>query len=945
MFVPEQVNNLNKHMDKYSYIANAHGDYIEQMYESYKQDPSSVDESWSRFFEGFEFSLEKFGENPELDNKASHSNGVASKATGGVSEEMLQKEVAVRQLINAYRSRAHLVSDTNPVRKRKDRKALLDLEDFGLSNADLNTKFSAGSYLGMGTVPLKDILDRLKKIYYGKIGFEFMSIREPEVLAWIKDKIENEYPGHEFSQEDKKRILSKLNEAVVFENFLHTKYVGQKRFSLEGGESTIAGLDTAIFTGADLGVEEVVIGMAHRGRLNVLTNVMGKTYEEVFNEFEGQAVPEETMGDGDVKYHLGFSSQIETHNGKKVRLDLSPNPSHLEAVDPVVLGVVRAKVDSIYDKDSKRILPILIHGDAAIAGQGIVYETVQMSNLAGYDVGGTIHFVINNQVGFTTDFDDARSSIYCTDVSQLIESPVLHVNGDHPEEVAYAMKLAVEFRQRYNRDIFVDMVCYRRHGHNESDEPKFTQPKLYNIIAKHQNPCEIYIKKLVEQGEMNAQLAKSMDKEFRRLLQDRLNNVRQNPLPYRPQELEIQWKQLKRGKEADFDNSPDTSISETTIEAVGHALTTVPDGFKPLKQIDKLLAERKEMFFDKKEFNWAAAELLAYGSVLLDGKIVRLSGQDVQRGTFSHRHAVLNDAETNEKYSSLANISKLQGPFYIYNSLLSEYGVLGFEYGYAMANPGALTIWEAQFGDFSNGAQTMIDQFITSGESKWGRSNGMVMLLPHGYEGQGPEHSNARPERYLQLAAQSNIVVGNFTTPANFFHAIRRQLTWDFRKPLIVMTPKSMLRHPKCISSLEDFTKGKFEEVYDDASVKNAKKVEKVLLCTGKIYYDLLERKERDKRDDVAIVRVEQIHPFPEKKVNAILKKYSNRKSLKWVQEEPVNMGYWTFIMRAFRNEEELINLKLVSRKPSASPATGFPKIHKEETERIVSVAFDKEDL
>ncbi|MBB3698902.1 2-oxoglutarate dehydrogenase E1 component [Flammeovirga yaeyamensis] len=927
-------------MDKYSYIANAHGDYIEQMYESFKQDPSSVDESWKRFFEGFEFSLEKFGENPELDTNTT-SNGQARPSSGSISEEMLQKEVGVRQLINAYRSRAHLVSDTNPVRKRKDRKARLDLEDFGLSIADLNTVFSAGSYLGMGSAKLSDILDRLKKIYYGYIGFEFMSIREPEVLSWIQEKIEHEYPGHEFSHEDKRRILSKLNEAVVFENFLHTKFVGQKRFSLEGGESTIAGLDTAIFTGADLGVEEVVIGMAHRGRLNVLTNIMGKTYDEVFNEFEGQAVPDETMGDGDVKYHLGFSSQIETHNGKKVRLDLSPNPSHLEAVDPVVLGVVRAKVDSIYEKDSKRILPILIHGDAAIAGQGIVYETVQMSNLAGYDVGGTIHFVINNQVGFTTDFDDARSSIYCTDVSQLIESPVLHVNGDHPEEVAYAMKLAVEFRQRYNRDIFVDMVCYRRHGHNESDEPKFTQPKLYNIIAKHQNPREIYIKKLVEQGEVNAQLAKQMDKEFRRLLQDRLNDVRQNPLPYRPQELEIQWKQLKRGHGDDFDNSPDTSISATTVEAVGHALTTVPDGFKPLKQIDKLIAERKEMFFDKKVFNWAAAELMAYGSILLDNKIVRITGQDVQRGTFSHRHAVLNDAETNEKYSSLDNIGKLQAPFYIYNSLLSEYGVLGFEYGYAMANPSALTIWEAQFGDFSNGAQTMIDQFITSGESKWGRSNGLIMLLPHGYEGQGPEHSNARPERYLQLAAEYNIVLGNFTTPANFFHAIRRQLTWDFRKPLIVMTPKSMLRHPKCISPVEDFTKGKFEEVYDDASIKDPKKVEKVLLCTGKIYYDLLEKQEKENRQDVAIVRVEQLHPFPEKKVNDILSKYSKHTSLKWVQEEPVNMGYWTYILRAYRNEEQLIKMRLVSRKPSASPATGFPKVHKRETDRIVTAAFE----
>lgn len=923
-------------MDKYSYIANAHGAYLDEMYESYKADPNSVDESWQRFFEGFEFSLQKYGEEI-LDGKA-------PAASGGLDAEALKKEIGVRKLINGYRQRGHLQSTTNPVRQRKDRKALLELKDYGLSEKDLNTTFSAGEELGLGSAKLKDILTRLKDVYEGNIGFEYASIREPEVLEWFKHKVEHEFPKFQFTTDQKRRILSKLNEAVVFENFLHTKFLGQKRFSLEGGESTIPALDNIISMAAELGVEEVVLGMAHRGRLNVLANTMGKTYEEIFNEFEGQSVPDETMGDGDVKYHLGFSSQVDTESGKKVRLNLVPNPSHLEAVNPVVTGNVRAKADSLYDGDYTRIMPILIHGDAAIAGQGIVYEGVQMSALKGYNVGGTIHFVINNQVGFTTDFEDARSSIYSTDVSQLIESPVLHINGDDPEAVAYAVRLAVEFRQRYQRDVFIDMVCYRRHGHNESDEPKFTQPKLYNIISKHSNPREIYLKQLQSHGDVDAKLAKQMEKEFKQLLQDRLNEVRQNPLPYKPQELEIQWKQLKYSVPSDFNASPETGISETAIEAIAQSLTTVPEGFKPLKQIEKLIKERKEMFYDKKELNWAAAELLAYGSVLLDGKTVRMSGQDVQRGTFSHRHSVLTDAETNEKYYNLNHISdKLQGEFQIYNSLLSEYAVLGFEYGYSLANPNALVIWEAQFGDFANGAQTMIDQFITSAESKWNRMSGMVMLLPHGYEGQGPEHSNARPERYLQLAAQDNVVIANLTTPSNIFHAMRRQLSWNFRKPLIIMSPKSMLRSPKCVSPLSDFVDGKFREVYNDHTVEDKKKVKKVLLCTGKVYYDLIDYKIKNNREDVAVLRVEQLHPFPQAQIDAFLAEYTNLKTTIWVQEEPANMGYWTYILRAYRDEEMLVRLKLVSRKPSASPATGFAKLHKAEQEKIVTAAFTKE--
>jgi 2-oxoglutarate dehydrogenase E1 component len=914
-------------MDNYSYLSNAHSAYIDELYRAYKQNPESVDHTWRLFFEGFDFSHGKYGQDG------------ATLVPDAINKSQLHKEIAVRDMIMAYRLRAHLESKTNPVRNRLDRKALLALQDFGLSDDDLDTHFEVGHVIGIGKARLRDIVAALKKIYTGSIGYDFMSIREPETLNWFMQKVESESLNFNLDIEEKKRILQKLNEAVVFENFLHTKYVGQKRFSLEGGETTIPALDTIINKAAELGAEEIVIGMAHRGRLNVLTNIMGKTYEQVFNEFEGAALPDETMGDGDVKYHLGFSSQVNTITGKKVNLNLIPNPSHLEAVDPVVAGYVRAKIDNIYQNDASKIIPVLIHGDAALAGQGIVYEVVQMSNLKGYHVGGTIHFVINNQVGFTTDFEDARSSIYSTDVSKLIEAPGLHVNGDDPEAVAFAVKLAVEFRQRYRRDVFIDMVCYRRHGHNESDEPKFTQPKLYNIISKHPNPREIYNQKLMERGDVDAQLAETMDKEFRDLLSDRLNEVRQNPLPYKVQEFESQWKQLRKSQDSDFDSSPDTSVSEETIDKVAKALVTLPKGFKPLKQIDKLIKERKQMFHQAKALNWAAAELLAYGSLLLEGIPVRLSGQDCQRGTFSHRHAILNDAETNEKYCSLCHIEKDQAPFMVYNSLLSEYGVLGFEYGYTMSNPNALVLWEAQFGDFGNGAQIIIDQFITSCESKWNRMSGLMMLLPHGYEGQGPEHSNARPERFLQLSAENNVIVAYPTTPANMFHLIRRQMTWPFRKPCIVMTPKSMLRHPKNISPLSEFTEGRFQEIFEDDYAKPYNRVEKVLMCTGKIYYDLLEYQQNEKRKDVAILRVEQLHPFPEKQIETVLAKYKNMKKLLWVQEEPVNMGYWAYLLRTYYKRKDI---ELVARKPSASPATGYPKIHQEEQQRIVTAAFNR---
>jgi 2-oxoglutarate dehydrogenase E1 component len=928
-------------MDKFSYIANAHVSYVDELYHSYKSDPDSIDSSWKEFFDGFDFALTNYASDEDSQPVASTSNGTPPKngalATPGtiMDMEQLPKEIKVRALIHAHRSRAHLRSKTNPVRERRDRKALIDPQDFGLGQEDMNTEFQAGNEIGIGKAKLSVIIDSLKTIYEGPMGFEYLYIRDPEMLDWFKTKVEKEALAFNPSHDDKKRILFKLNQAVVFENFLHTKYLGQKRFSLEGGESTIPFLDAVINTSSELGVKEVMIGMAHRGRLNVLANIMGKTYEQIFSEFEGTAKPDLTMGDGDVKYHMGYSSDIVTPASNKVHLKLAPNPSHLEAVNPVVEGFIRAKIDSEHKGDAKKALPILIHGDAAVAGQGIVYEVTQMAGLEGYNTGGTIHFVINNQVGFTTDFDDARTSIYCTDVAKIIDAPVIHVNGDNAEAVVFAAKLAAEFRQKFSKDIFVDMVCYRRHGHNESDEPKFTQPELYNIISKHPNPREIYVKRLTDRGDFDAKIASQMDEEFRQLLQDRLNMVKEKPLPYQATKFEEEWSNLRRSKPEDFDQSPATSVSQSEIEKVAEALTILPKGFKPIKQIEVQLKQRKDMFFQSKELNWAAAELLAYGSLLLEGKNVRLTGQDVQRGTFSHRHAVIHDANTNQEFNSLLELKDRKGQFHIYNSLLSEYAVLGFEYGYGMANPNSLTIWEAQFGDFANGAQTMIDQFISSGESKWQKMNGLVMLLPHGYEGQGPEHSNARPERFLQLSAEYNMVVANVTEPSNFFHLLRRQLTWEFRKPCVVMSPKSLLRHPKVISPLSEFTSGSFREVLPDTTVV-AKDVKRVILCSGKIYYDLEEAREKEKVKDVAIVRIEQLHPLPKKQIQDILSGYSKAEVV-WVQEEPENMGYWNYILRLLYKE---IPMELISRKSSASPATGYNKVHVEEQKNIISKAL-----
>lgn len=914
-------------MKDFSYITHSHPAYIESLYRDFIQNPESVDPDYRKFFEGFDFAMSN-----GLNGHDAAVNGKPEVA----DSSQLSKEFAVYNLILAYRMKGHLVAKTNPIRPRKDRGANLDLKYFGLTDADLSQSFAAGQFIGLGTsATLKQIVDHLNKVYCEHIGVEYQYVVNQERLEWLQKEIETTLQ-QPLSLDQRKRILEKLNEGVIFEKFLHTKYIGQKRFSLEGGETTIAALDAMLTVAADYGVKEAVIGMAHRGRLNVLANILGKTYEQIFSEFEGTAIPDQTMGSGDVKYHLGFSSEVETANGKKINLQLTPNPSHLEAVNPVVLGFSRAKADVLYGSEFDNVLPILVHGDASIAGQGIVYEILQMSALKGFHTGGTMHFVINNQIGFTTDFDDARSSDYATSVAATVKAPVLHVNGDDAEAVVRCVQLATRYRQEFNSDIFIDMVCYRRHGHNEGDDPKFTQPQLYALIDKHANPRETYVQYLLQNGEPDAQeMAKEMEKKFWSDLQERLDEVKQNPLPYNYQQPELDWRSLRRATEEDFENSPVTAISEADFKQLFNALMKWPSDFKPLRKVEKIITDKIKLFETEQKVDWATGELMAYASLLAEGKNVRMSGQDVKRGTFSHRHAVLYDESTNQEYSRLSAVAPNQGQFRIYNSLLSEYAVLGFEYGYALASPQTLVLWEAQFGDFANGAQIIIDQFIASAETKWQRMNGVVMLLPHGYEGQGPEHSSARLERFLQLCAELNMVITNVTTSGNFFHLLRRQLAWPFRKPLANFSPKANLRHTGTYSTIQEFTNGGFREVIDDPTVKDAAGIKKVLFCSGKVYFDLAERKHKQGRNDVAIIRVEQLYPLPYTQLEALYKKYA-KATWFWVQEEPLNMGAASYLQMNLKT----INYGIISRQPSAATASGYSKVHAQEQEEIVETAF-----
>lgn len=912
-------------MKDFQYITNSHPSYIENLYNEFVKDPGSIDAELRKFFEGFDFAV------------SSGNAATATPKTNGaaISASNLEKELGVFRLIEAYRKKGHLIADTNPIRKRKDRHANLELSYFGLSDADMAQPFEAGKFLNLGKATLKDILALLQRTYAHHVGVEFSSLNDKIKVEWITNALESDF-HKPLPLDKKKRILQKLNEGVMFEKFLHTKYIGQKRFSLEGGETTIPALDEIIGVASANEVQEVVIGMAHRGRLNVLANIMGKTYEQIFTEFEGIAVPDSTMGSGDVKYHLGFSSEIETQGGKKVHLKLCPNPSHLETVAPVVIGFARSKADVLYQSDYDKILPILIHGDASIAGQGVVYEVLQMSALKGYYTGGTIHFVINNQIGFTTDFDDARSADYSTSVAGMVQAPVLHVNGDDAEAVVKVARLATLYRQEFNSDIFIDMVCYRRHGHNEGDEPKFTQPQLYALIEKHLNPREVYTQYLIENGEPDArEMAKEMEKNFLSDLQERLDEVKQHPLPYTFQKPELWWRSLRRATEQDFVSSPITAIAEEELKDLFQKLMEVPQDFKPLRKVDKLLQDKQKLFNDDHKIDWATAELLAYASLMKEGKDVRMSGQDVKRGTFSSRHAVIYDENTNQEYNRLSPFTENGGAFRIFNSLLSEYAVLGFEYGYSMANPYALVLWEAQFGDFVNGAQIIVDQYICSAEPKWQRMNGIVMLLPHGYEGQGPEHSSARMERFLQQSAEQNWVLVNVTTAANLFHVLRRQQAWAFRKPLIVFTPKANLRHPGSASHIAGFTSGGFKEIYDDETVTDPAAITKVLLCSGKIFFELQDKQQKDNHSDVAIIRLEQLYPLPQHQLDQLYKKYS-KAIWHWVQEEPLNMGAATYL----RMNMKTINLHLIGRTASAATATGYAKNHTKEQQQIIDTAF-----
>ncbi|SHJ09698.1 2-oxoglutarate dehydrogenase E1 component [Arenibacter nanhaiticus] len=922
-------------MDKYSFLNAAHTSYFAELYDKYLIHPDSVEPSWRAFFQGFDFGMES----AEAGEGVEQSIAPLS-VQGGQNVEVplsLQKEFQVVRLIDGYRTRGHLFTKTNPVRERRQYFPSLELETFGLQASDLDTQFTAGDILGIGPSTLRQIIEHLKRIYCDAIGVEYMYIRNPERVEWIQNwlNVNDNHPN--FDVEKKKHILHKLNEAVSFESFLHTKYVGQKRFSLEGNESLIPALDAMVEKAADMGVEQFVMGMAHRGRLNVLTNIFGKKAKDIFSEFDGKDYELEIF-DGDVKYHLGWTSVRKAANGNNIKMNIAPNPSHLETVGAVVEGIARAKQDDHYPDDFSKVLPIVVHGDAAIAGQGLVYELVQMANLDGYKTNGTIHIVVNNQIGFTTNYLDARSSTYCTDVAKVTLSPVLHVNADDAEAVVHASNFALEFRMRFKRDVFLDLLGYRKYGHNEGDEPRFTQPKLYKAIAKQKNPRDLYAEILIAQGVIEEGYVKKLEEEYKATLEEELEDSRKEAKTVITPFMQDEWKGFDAVREWEMLETIDTTYDKDKLVAVAKVLTELPKDKKFLRKVEKLVKDRKDMFFKNDSLDWAMGELLAFGSLLEEGYCVRMSGQDVERGTFSHRHAVMKVEESEEEVILLNKISDKPEAFQIYNSLLSEYGVVGFDYGYAMASPNTLTIWEAQFGDFSNGAQIMIDQYISAAEDKWKLQNGLVMLLPHGYEGQGAEHSSARMERYLQLCARDNMYIADVSTPANLFHMLRRQMKVNFRKPLIVFTPKSLLRHPKAVSTVEEFANGSFQEVIDDHSAE-VKDIKSLVFCTGKFYYDLLAFKEEHNRNDVALVRVEQLFPLPAKKMIAIMDKYKNADDMVWAQEEPRNMGAWGHMTMHF---SEAHKLRVASRRFYASPAAGSAVRSKRRHQQVIDYVFDK---
>ncbi|NQX81319.1 MAG: 2-oxoglutarate dehydrogenase E1 component [Flavobacteriaceae bacterium] len=906
-------------MDRFSFLNTVHAGFIGDLYEQYLTNPDAIEPSWRSLFQGYDLANEGYNIKEDEITIPVH----------------VQKEFQVIELINGYRTRGHLFTKTNPVRERRQYNPSLDYSNFGLAASDLSAVFNAGDILGLGAVTLQEIIKHLENIYCDSIGVEYMYIREPEVIKWMQDKLNKNDNHPNYNAEAKKYIYSKLNQAVGFENFLQTKYVGQKRFSLEGGEALIPAISVLLRNASkDYDVQELVLGMAHRGRLNTLTNIFRKPVRELFSEFEGKDFEDENI-DGDVKYHLGYTLSKTFKDGKSIKMNLVPNPSHLETVGPVATGIARSKADKFYNGDTSKIIPILVHGDAAIAGQGIGYELLQMSQLNGYSVGGTIHIVVNNQVGFTTNYLDARSSTYCTDLAKVTLSPVLHVNADDAEAVVHATEMALEFRMRFKKDVFIDLLGYRKYGHNEGDEPRFTQPKLYKAIAKHANPKEIYAKKLIAEEIIDADYISSETKAFKDMLEIGFNEAKQDKKSKIRSFMKDTWKDYKRESLPAMLEATDTTYSEEKLKNIAKIVSTTPENVKFLRKAERILQGRMKMVEENK-IDWGMAETLAYGSLLEEGFDVRISGQDVERGTFSHRHAILKDENSEEKINLLNTNKDNKGKMSIYNSSLSEYAVLGFDYGHAMANPNSLTIWEAQFGDFSNGAQIIFDQYMSAAEDKWKLQNGIVILLPHGYEGQGSEHSSGRMERFLQLCAEDNMTVANCTTPSNFYHLLRRQMKRNYRKPLVVFTPKSLLRHPKAVSSITEFAEKGFQEIIDDSLAK-VKDIKKVVFCTGKLYYELLEEREKLERNDIAIVRLEQIFPLHVEQASAIVSKYTNAETFVWAQEEPRNMGAWSHIRERM---EDIVNLKLASRPYYAVPAAGSGARFRERQKRVIDAVF-----
>jgi 2-oxoglutarate dehydrogenase E1 component len=887
-------------------------DVIESAYRSWQQNPASMDQSWRSFFEGFEL-------------------GVGQPFLAAVDGRDQTKVVL---LINAYRNLGHRIAHLDPLKEPDKTHPLLELSEFGLEAADLVRTCDTTPFVGLPKATLGQLIEALRETYCRTIGAEYMHIQDTRVRRWLQERMEPRRNQPNFGREKKRWILKSLHYAELFERFLHARFVSQKRFSLEGAETLIPLLDAIVERSAEGGVREIVLGMAHRGRLNVLANILRKPYQELFAEFEENYLPFSRDGDGDVKYHLGFSSDRVGVKGGQIHLSLTPNPSHLEAVDPVVEGRTRAKQESFGDTERRLGIPLLVHGDAAFAGQGLVAETLNLSQLQGYKTGGTIHVIVNNQIGFTTAPSDARSTTYCTDVAKMIEVPILHVNGEDPEAAVYVAELALEFRQTFHRDVVIDMYCYRRHGHSEGDEPAFTQPLLYHKIKDRPTLTELYTEQLILRGDLSAEETEALDKKFHAKLQGALEEVKTGTPPRGGMRgFAGRW----QGLTPKYSHAPvETGVAFETLRSITEAITRVPEHFTIHPKLARQLEARRKQIEERQPVDWSLAEALGFGSLLLEGHPVRLSGQDSRRGTFSQRHAVLFDVRTGEPYVPLSAIGPDQAPFRAYDSLLSEAAVLGFEFGYSLDAPEALVIWEAQFGDFANGSQPIIDQFLVSSQSKWQRDSGLVLFLPHGYEGQGPEHSNARPERFLQLCAEDNIQVCYPTTPAQYFHVLRRQLKRSFRKPLVLLTPKSLLRHKAFVSPVEQLTAGHFMEVLDDTAV-DRDSVRRVLLCSGKIYYDLLEERAKEKTNEVAVVRVEQFYPFLIERLRRTLSCYDKAEERVWVQEESMNMGGWAFMEPRLRALGRPV--VYVGRDTSASPATGSRQIHLREQREIVEAA------